>query len=366
VKKVVASFNIEYIQVMDENGNIDDSLMPDLPEPKLKELYHLMVLIRTFDEKMFKLQRSGKIGTYAQVRGEEASETGSAYALEPTDWVCPSFRETGVFLVRKMDLIRLIQSWKGDTRALKGLKGSRDLPICIPIGTQTLYACGIAWAAKLRGEKTAVITYFGEGGTSEGDTNEAFNFAGVHKLPVIFFCQNNQWAISTPRKMQTASETIAQKAIAFGIKGVQVDGNDVIAVYRMTKEALERARNGEGPTLIESITYRMADHTTSDDASRYRPVEEVNAWLAKDPIERLKKYFQKIGTWSDDYGKWVYDTVNREIDVAIDSAMQIPKPEPDELFDNVWSRITKELEEQKKELKEEIIDKQKYDGGDGK
>jgi pyruvate dehydrogenase E1 component alpha subunit len=363
VRKTVASFNVEYFQVMDENGDVDSSLMPDLDESKLKEL---MVLARVYDEKMFKLQRSGKIGTYAQLKGEEASEIGSAYALEKNDWVCPSFRETGVFLVRKMDLVKLTQSWKGDTRALKGVTGSRDLPVCIPIGTQTLYADGIAWAMKLKGEKSVVITYFGDGGTSEGDTLEAMNFAGVYNLPIIFMCQNNQWAISTPRNIQTASQTIAQKAVAFGIRGVQVDGNDVIAVYKVVKEALERARSGQGPTLIESVTYRLGDHTTSDDASRYRPVEELNYWLARDPIERLKKYFQKIGTWNDDYGKWVYDTVSKEIDDAVEKAMQISKPEPDELFDNVWSKLPKELEEQKRMLKEELAERSKYEGSDVK
>jgi pyruvate dehydrogenase E1 component alpha subunit len=358
VRKTVASFTVEYTQIMDEAGNIDNALMPsELNEDKLKELFHLMTLVRVFDDKMFKLQRAGKIGTYAQVKGQEASEVGSAFAMQTTDWMVPSFRETGVFLTRKIDLVRAVQGWRGDTRALKGLKGARDLPVAIPVGSQTLYATGIAWAAKLKGTKEAVVVYFGDGATSEGDFFEAINFAGTFSIPVVFICQNNQWAISTPRKTQSASETIAQKGIAAGIKCMQVDGNDVIAVYRATSEALARARAGQGPTLIENITYRFGDHTTSDDASRYRSPEELSYWAARDPVERLKKHFQRIGTWSDSYGQWVIDTVSKEIDEAIEKAMQIGKPEPDELFDNVWSSLPKELAEQKEELKQEIKDR---------
>jgi pyruvate dehydrogenase E1 component alpha subunit len=344
---------------MDENGVIDESLMPkELTENKLKELYHLMILVRTFDDKMFKLQRSGKIGTYAQVKGEEASEVGSAFALEPNDWMIPSFRETGVSLTRKMDMVRIIQGWRGDTRALKGLKGSHDLPIAIPVGSQTLYATGIAWASKIRNLREAAIVYFGDGASSEGDFFEAMNFAGTFKIPIVFFCQNNQWAISTSRKTQTAAETIAQKGIGAGITSLQVDGNDIVAVYKVVKEALERGKNGEGPTLIESVTYRLGDHTTSDDASRYRSVEELNYWLARDPIERLKKYFRKVGTWDEGYGQWVQETVSREIDEAIDKAMQIGKPGPEELFDNIWSSMPKELAQQKEELIQELKEKE--------
>ena len=333
---------------MDTEGNIDQSLMPSLPEPKIKELYHLMVLVRTMDEKLFKLQRSGKIGTYAQVRGEEASEVASAFALEPNDWFVPSFRETGVYVTRGVDRSKIVQAWRGDARAFKGK--SRNLPVAIPVGSQTLHAAGIAWASKLRKESDATIVYFGDGATSEGDFHEALNFAGVFNVPCVFFCQNNQWAISTPEKAQTAAGTIAQKAIAHGIFGVQVDGNDALAVYKVTKEALDRARNGEGPTLIESITYRLGDHTTSDDASKYRTIEELNLWAARDPIERLKKYFQKIGTWSDDYGKWVVSECEKEVEDAVTKAFAIEKPGPEELFDDVYAVMPKDLKEQKEEL----------------
>ena len=336
---------------------MDESLNPGLPEDKVKELYHLMMLAREFDDKLFKLQRSGKIGTYASLKGQEACEIGSGFALEKDDWVAPSFREMGVFITRGADRVKLVQGWMGDTRAFQGDENTRDLPISIPIASQALHAAGIAWASKIKGEKSCAITYFGDGATSEGDFHEALNFAGVFKLPVVFFCQNNQWAISTPRKVQTASESIAQKAIAYGIKGIQIDGNDVLGVYKATKEALDRARNGEGPTLIEAITFRLGDHTTSDDASKYRSEEEVHPWVEKDPIQRLVKYFQKIGTWSDEYGERVKSEVEKEVEEAVEKAMQIPSPGPEDVFKYVFKTLPKDLEEEQKELLDEINEK---------
>ncbi len=350
---------------MNEEGEVDDSLHPGLSEDKIKELYHLMMLAREFDEKLFKMQRSGKIGTYASLKGQEACEIGSGYALEEHDWVVPSFREMGVFITRGADRVKLVQGWMGDTRAFQGDENTRDLPIAIPIASQALHAAGIAWASKIKGEKSCAITYFGDGATSEGDFHEALNFAGVFKLPIVFFCQNNQWAISTPRKVQTASETIAQKAISYGIKGVQIDGNDVLAVYKATKEALERARNGEGPTLIEAITFRLGDHTTSDDASKYRSEEEVSPWVQKDPIQRVVKHFQKIGTWSDEYGAKVKGEVEKEVEEAVEKAMQIPPPGPEDVFKYIFKTLPKDLEEEQKELLEEVNEKKSLqDKGD--
>lgn len=351
---------MENLQILDKDGNVDKDLMPDLSEEKIKEIYHLMVLVRTFDEKLFKLQRSGKIGTYAEVRGEEASEVGSAYALEKTDWMIPSFRETGVYVVRGVDRAKIVQAWNGDVRAFKADKGTTNLPVAIPVSSQNLHAVGIAWAEKLRGTKNAAIVYFGDGATSEGDFLEAMNFAGVYNVPLIFFCQNNQWAISTSRKIQTASDTIAQKGVAMGIKGIQVDGNDVLAVYAATKEALDRARKGEGPTLIESVTYRMGDHTTSDDASKYRTEEEVAFWKERDPLTRLEKYFKKIGTWTDEYGAQVKQEVTAEVDDAVEREMKIEPEEPGKMFDNVFSELIPDLAEQKEELLQEVKER----GGD--
>jgi pyruvate dehydrogenase E1 component alpha subunit len=352
MRNIIKNYSVEYLQVLNQDGQADNSQLPDLSESKIKEMYHLMVLVRVMDEKLFKLQRSGKIGTYAEVRGQEASEVGSAFALEKNDWMCPSFRETGVFITRGAPRDKIVQGWRGDVRAFKS--DSRNLPVAIPVGSQTLYAAGIAWASKLRGEKDVTIVYFGDGATSEGDFHEALNFAGIHKLPIIFFCQNNQWSISTPKKLQIASDTVAQKAIAYDIAGIQVDGNDALGVYKATKEAIDRARNGGGPTLIESVTYRMGDHTTSDDASRYRSEADVNIWKARDPVIRLEKYFRSIGTWNDDYGKWVREVCEKEVDEAIVKALAVEKPGPDELFDYVYAVPPRDLLEQKKILQEEV------------
>ena len=350
----IADFSVDNISVLDKEGNCDNELMPDLTEDKIKEMYHLMILTRTLDEKLFNLQRSGKIGTYAQVKGQEASEIGSGFALLENDWLVPSFREMGVFIARKVPLKLLVQGWNGDTRAFAVPEGGRNLPISIPIASQCLHATGIAWASKLKEEKDVTIVYFGEGATAEGDFHEALNFASTLNLPIVFFCQKNGWAISTPSSKEMNSQSIAQKAIAYNIKGIQVDGNDILAVYRVTNEALNRARNGEGPTLIESITYRMGDHTTSDDSSKYRTQEEMQEWGGKDPILRVQKYFEKIGTWNDDYKKWLDETVSKEVEKAIEEGLKVPSPDPSQLFNNTFKEKPWMLIEQEKEMLEEI------------
>ncbi|HLP79490.1 MAG TPA: pyruvate dehydrogenase (acetyl-transferring) E1 component subunit alpha [Acidobacteriota bacterium] len=355
VRTTIGNFSIEYSQVLDEQGNIDSSLAPQLSESQIKELYHLMKLTRTFDEKFFLLQRSGKIGTYAQVKGQEGAQIGSGFALAKEDWMVPSFREMGVYITRGVNRAKLVQAWRGDVRAFEGeVHNTRDLPVAIPIASQCLHAAGIAWASKIKKEKSAAIAYFGDGATSEGDFHEALNFAGEFKLPVVFFCQNNQWAISTPRTKQTAAPSIAQKAIAYGIRGIQIDGNDVLGVYAATKDALERAYRGEGPTLIEAMTFRMGDHTTSDDSSKYRSPELVKQWEAKDPLLRLELYFKKIGTWSDDYGKWVASECEKEVAAAIDAGLAITAPPVENLFAHVFEKPTPDQIEQLEMVKREI------------
>lgn len=354
--KEINNFKVSYLQVLDEEGNCDDSVKGDISEDKIKEMYHMMVLLRTLDEKLFNLQRSGKIGTYAQTRGQEASEIGSGLALQESDWFVPSFRELGVYLCRGVDRGTLVQGWNGDTRAFANPNHSHNMPISIPIGSQCVHAAGIAWASKLKGEKDATIVYFGEGATSEGDFHEALNFAGVYKLPIVFFCQRNGWSISTPTSKETASQTIAQKAIAYGFDGIQIDGNDVLAVYKATNDALKKARNGGGPTLIESVTYRLGDHTTSDDSSKYRLDEEKNEWIKKDPIDRLKKYFQKIGTWNDDYEKWVSETVSKEIEEAVEAGLNVEPPKSSQMFDDVFTQKPWMLKEQEEQLTRELQD----------
>ena len=355
IRKVIKTFGVEYLQILDEEGTIDESLRPDLTEDRIKEIYHLMVLARMFDEKLFKLQRMGKIGTYAPIKGQEAAQIGTAFAISKDDWTVPTFREFGVYLARGADRVKLVQVWNGDTRAFHG--DAKDLPVAIPVGSQALHGVGIAWASKMRGENKVALTYFGDGATSEGDVLEAFNFAGAFGIPVIFVCQDNQWAISTPRKVQTAAETIAQKAIAFGFKGLQVDGNDVLAVYAATKEAVERARKGE-PTLLELMTYRMSDHTTSDDASKYRTEADVHAWDSKDPVLRLEKFFRKQGWWTDDYGAWVRSECEKEINDAVEKGLAIPPPPPEDMFSHIFAEMIPDHKRQLEELKAELGDAQ--------
>ncbi len=347
--KAVNKFEVEWLQVLDENGKCDEGLMPKLGGEDMKRLYEFMVLARAFDVKCISLQRQGRIGTYASLQGQEASQVGSSYALEKTDWTVPSYREHGTLLVRGVPISRLLQYWGGDERG--SLYGElNDLPLCIPVGTHAPHATGIALAAKKRGDKIAVICYVGDGATSTGDFHEGMNLAGVNKAPVVFVCQNNQYAISLPRTKQTAAETIAQKAIAYGMRGIQVDGNDVFAVYRAAKEALDNARRGMGPTFIECVTYRLSDHTTSDDAARYRTAEEVKSWARRDPIERLRRYMESKGMWSAEYGDKVQREAEEKVKRGVEEWEKVPPPEPIDIFKYTFAQMPKNLAAQAEEL----------------
>jgi pyruvate dehydrogenase E1 component alpha subunit len=240
----------------------------------------------------------------------------------------------------------ILQYWAGDERGSLIPEGLNDFPITIPVGTQIPIAVGAAWAAKLNGNQSAVMAYLGDGATSKGDFHEGLNFAGVFAVPVVFVCQNNQWAISVPLKRQTAAKTLAQKAIAYGFSGIQVDGNDIFAVYRATKDALEQAREGLGPTLIECVTYRMGDHTTADDAARYRGRDEVELWRKRDPIERLKKYMEEQSLWSKSYDQALYSEAKEKVEQAVHEQENFPPPDPRDIFRFTFHELTAELEEQ--------------------
>jgi len=324
--------------------------MPDLAPEEIRRLYEQMVLTRQFDERMFKLQRQGRLGTYPRVAGQEGAHVGAALALLPDDWMVPAFRETGALMLRGVPMWQLLQFWGGDERGSGWPRELRTLPVSIPVGTHMLHAVGIAWAMKQAGENVAVLTFFGEGATSEGDFSEAMNMAGVFQVPVVFFCQNNQYAISVPYTKQTASPTVAQKALAYGMFGVQVDGNDVFAVYRVAKEALDRARTGQEPTLIEALTYRVMDHTTSDDARRYRADEEVEPWRQRDPIERLARYMQAKGLLDEAGVVKVRDEVDQKVAAAVAAFEAMPPPGPEEIFKHVFAEMTPQLLEQQAEL----------------
>jgi pyruvate dehydrogenase E1 component alpha subunit len=327
-RDIVFRGEIPFLRILDEDGQLDSSCSPELPDPALVEIYAAMLRTRLFDERVFLLQREGRLGTYAQVRGQEAAQIGSAFALGPTDWVVPAYRESGVLLCRGIPMQNILLYWGGDERGMLGFRAARCLPCAVPVGTQIPHAVGVALAGKLRHERLAVACYFGDGATSTGDFHEALTMAGVMAAPVVFFCQNNQWAISVPRARQCAAQTLAQKAFGYGIAGIQVDGNDVVACYSATKQAVERARDGGGATLIEALTYRLADHTTADDASRYRDRAEVEMWQRRDPLRRLRAFLERRRLWSQDREDALVADCAREIDEAIHAAESIPPPDP--------------------------------------
>jgi len=339
-------FHVEYLSILDSEGNLDASLEPKLPPGDLKALYRAMVLGRRFDERMVRLQRQGRIGTFAPIKGQEASQMGSVFALRPTDWMVPSFRETAAMIWRGWPIEKILLFFAGYVEGGQPAPDQHDLPITIPVGTQLPHAVGLAYAAQYRGDDAVVMAYFGDGATSEGDFHEALNFAGVWHVPVVFICQNNQWAISVPLKKQTHSKTIAQKALAYGLPGIQVDGNDVLAVYVAAREAVERAHAGEGPTLIECVTYRLGVHTTADDPTKYRAQEEVAAWEQKDPLTRFRAHLEKKDLLEDG----VEQRVDEEIAEAVRRFEATPPADPLAVFDHVYAEMPPHLRAQREDL----------------
>ncbi|HEX04555.1 MAG TPA: thiamine pyrophosphate-dependent dehydrogenase E1 component subunit alpha, partial [Bacteroidetes bacterium] len=298
-QKTIKEFSVEYLQILDENGKVDNKLEPEISDDDLLKLYHYMVLSREADTKLIKLQRQGRLGTLPACMGQEASICAPTLAINDKDWFVGSYRELGGRLMRGESLVKTMLLYNGYEEGSYNPDSPRTLPISVVLASQLLYAVGLAYASRQRGETdTVVLAFVGDGATSEGDFHEALNFASVWKVPVVFINQNNQYAISTPRHKQMNSETIAQKAIAYDMPSIQVDGNDVLAVYKATKEAVDRARAGEGPSLIESVTYRMLMHTTADDPTRYREDAEVEGWAKKDPITRFKKYLTERKLWN--------------------------------------------------------------------
>jgi pyruvate dehydrogenase E1 component alpha subunit len=347
-RKIIKDFSVEWLQILDEHGVCDEDLRPPLSDAQIRSLYEWMILARAFDEKAYKLQREGRLGTYASILGQEAAQIASALALEPSDWMFPAFREPGAYMVRGLPLRMILQYWSGDERGSIIPEGQNDFPISIPVATQIPIGAGAAWGAKYQGDKIAVLVFLGDGATSKGDFHEGLNAAGVLSLPVVFFCQNNQWAISVPRNRQTAAETLAQKAIAYGFPGIQVDGNDVFAVYSATDEALKRARAGKGPTLIEAVTYRIGDHTTADDATRYRSAEEVAEWKNKDPIDRLIKYMATKRLWDEAYGQKITAQARERVEAAVKEEETTLPADPKEIFLHTFHQLPLELAEQMK------------------
>jgi pyruvate dehydrogenase E1 component alpha subunit len=353
--KEIERFSVSYLQILDEKGNVDKELEPKLSSDDLIRLYRAMFLGREVDQRMLKLQRQGRIGTFGPCTGQEAAHCAPAFAMTDKDWFVGAFREVGARLMRGEPILQPLLFHNGYEEGNRRPDGKRILPISIIVGSQTLHAVGIAYAMQYRGEKdSAVVTFFGDGGTSEGDVHEAMNFAGVWKAPVVFICQNNQWAISLPRSKQTSSRTLAQKAIAYDVPGLQVDGNDALAMYKATKDALDRAHAGEGPTFIEAVTYRMMMHTTADDPTKYRTEAEVEGWRARDPISRFRIYLEKKGIWDDARQKKLEEEIKNEIDAAVKEFEAMTDFKPDAPFDFVFGTRHDEIEEQRQAFLEEV------------
>ena len=341
----------EVVRILDQEGLCDDSLRPGLTDEDLHRLYRYMVLVRLMDRKAVSLQRQGRIGTYGQLEGQEAAQVGSAYALERRDWIVPSYRDGAAMLVHGMPLPIMCIYWAGSEEGNRVPDDVRCLPFAIPIGSQPLHAVGIAWAARIRREPIVAVTYFGDGATSEGDLHEAMNFAAVYQLPCVFFCENNHYAISLPRGRQCAAETLAQKGVAYGMPGIQIDGNDVFASYAVTKEAVDRARRGGGPCFIEAVTYRIGAHTTADDPTRYRDAKEVEEWRKKDPIDRFRRYLERRGLWNEEREGKLREECAAEVETAFEEAERLPAPKPDEVFSYMFAELTPQLREQQESLR---------------
>lgn len=337
------------LELLDIQGNVvRPELRPeDLSDARVLELYEQMVLLRVADQQALTLQRAGRMGTYAPTLGQEAANIGSAAVLQEGDWLVPSFREMGAMLLRGVPLRLIYMYWMGSEWGSHIPENVNVLPICAPVGTQTLHGVGLAWAAKLKQAKTVTLIYFGDGATSKGDFHEAMNFAGVFKIPCVFFCQNNQFAISVPRSSQTAAATLAQKAIAYGFPGVMVDGNDLMAVYAMTQAAVAHARAGFGPVFIEAQTYRLGPHTTADDPSRYRSAEELKAQEPFDPLQRVRLYLEKAGllTPAADRERWErYQNLVKEEAKKAEAAIPL---QVDDIFDYHYATLPTYLAFQK-------------------
>lgn len=317
---------------------------------QLVALYRGMVLTRTFDAKAIALQRTGRLGTYASSLGQEAVAVGIAAAMQRTDVLLPSFREHGAQLWRGVTLLELFRYWGGDERGNDFAGPREDFPNCVPVASHAPHAVGVALALRLRNEARAAVCIFGDGATSKGDVAEALNLAGVWKAPVVFVVNNNGWAISTPLSRQTATPTLAQKAVAAGIADIRVDGNDVIAVRAATEQALDRAKAGEGPTLVESVTYRLSDHTTADDASRYRDDSEVSPRWTEEPVVRLRVHLVNAKQWDRGKEEALLHECGQRVEEAANAWLASEPEPPEAMFDFTFARLPRDLVDQRQTL----------------
>jgi len=345
---VEARFQIELVRYLGPEGETLLALPEFTRDPDvLVALYRSMVLTRAFDTKAIALQRTGKLGTFASSLGQEAVGVGVASAMRPEDVLLPSYRDHGAQLLRGVTMVESLLYWSGDERGSDFSAARRDFPNCVPVATQVCHAAGVACAMKLRHESRVAVCIVGDGGTSKGDFYEGMNIAGAWQLPMVIVINNNQWAISVPRPMQAAAATLAQKAIAAGIDGLQVDGNDVIAVRDVTLLALTKARAEGGPTLIEAITYRLSDHTTADDATRYRDAEEVSRQWQFEPVARLRNHLLRVGAWDKEHEQRLLRECTERVNQAVESYLAVSPPPPEAMFDHLHAVLPSALRQQR-------------------
>jgi pyruvate dehydrogenase E1 component subunit alpha len=330
----------DLIHIMGDGRDLPDREVPEgLSEKDLVEMYRWLVLLRAFDERAVALQRQGRIGTYALYWGEEATQVGPLYALDENDWVFPSYRQNSISILRGVSPAVILAWWRGygGTHGFYNTREHRVGPICVPIGTHLPHAVGTAWAARIKKEPTATLVWFGDGATSEGDFHEAMNFASVFKTATVFFCVNNQWAISTPLSKQTATKTIVEKASAYAMPGIRVDGFDPLACWKATRDALERARSGAGPSLIEAFCYRIGAHGTADDPNLYRDEVETETWRPLEPVGRMAGFLERLGALDKTGAEEIQAEAKDVIAQAVRDMESIDQPGQEILFDYVYA-----------------------------
>ena len=351
-RETVAEFSVDRVSALDPDGTVDEALVPDLPDEEFLSMYRVMRLARRFDERAIALQRRGEIGTYAPSTGQEAAQVGCVFAMAETDWLVPAFREGPAFLARGVPASKLFTYFMGMEEGAEIPEGERSMPPAIAVGSQALHATGLGWAQAIDGLDAATVGFFGDGATSEGDVYEALNLAGVYGAHTAFLCQNNPYAISVPRSGQTWAETLAQKAVAAGIEGIQVDGNDVLGVYAVMEEALSSARSGR-PVLVEALTYRRSMHTTADDPSVYRSAEEEAEWAVRDPIDRFERYLLDRGVLAEDRIAEIESEIEETLAEAIERANEERKAvDPEDMFEYAYDELPPYVEEQRAAFEE--------------
>ena len=347
-------------QILDENGKVvNKEYVPNIDKDQLMHMYRVMSLGRIADIKALQYQRQGRMLTFAPNRGQEACQVGPMAALEKKDWLVTAFREFNAMLYKGVTLEQAYLYWYGNERGSQFDEGVNVLPINIPIGSQISHAAGIAYASKIKKKGEVAAVYIGDGGTSHGEFHEGMNFGAVYDVPMIVIIQNNQWAISTPRAKQSKAETLAQKAIAYGVPGIQVDGNDVLAMYVATQEAALRARNGEGPTLIEAVTYRLGPHTTSDDPTIYRSNEEVEMWSKRDPMIRFKQYLINEGILTEEADEAIQNEAAETVNETFKKVEQSGLVPLEDIFNYTYESLTPQLKEQLEEYKKYLEEEAK-------